>query len=341
MRARSRGASRTLLALALAVGVGAPAAPARADDTRAPSAERIRSAADEFDQGRRAFMAGEYGQAAVHFENAYHDAPRAEVLRNAIRAHRSAKEPARAATLASQAAARYGDDAQTVALVNETLAELSPQLERVVLQCEPECGVAADGRVVSLADAARIAFYLAPGRHDVVVSWSGDRTRHVAVDAVAGYSRELRVVAPPAIVGPVPAASSTDARGSGDLRASAAPRVRRPFGPALFIAGAVLTAAGAGLTIASGIDASNDPGADAVRRDCVGLGEDCATYQRGRSAQARTNILLGATAGVGLVTAIVGVFFTRWSAPRVAPDSAALRITPYVTARGAGLNGRF
>ena len=107
------------------------------------------------------------------------------------------------------------------------------------------------------------------------------------------------------------------------------------------IAGAVLTAVGVGLTIASGVDASNDPGADAVRRDCVGLGEDCATYQRGRSAQARTNIAFGATAGALAVTAIIGVFFTRWSAPRAPRDRAALRITPYLSERGAGLTGRF
>src|SRR5689334_8497513 len=51
-----------------------------------PTAERIRSAAKEYDEGRRLFVAGEFEQAAIHFENAYNDAPRAEALRNAIRA---------------------------------------------------------------------------------------------------------------------------------------------------------------------------------------------------------------------------------------------------------------
>ena len=63
------------------------------------------------DRGRRAYLAKDFEQAAVHFENAYRDAPRAETLRLAIRARRDAKQLARAATLAAIAQQRYPDDA--------------------------------------------------------------------------------------------------------------------------------------------------------------------------------------------------------------------------------------
>jgi hypothetical protein len=90
---------------------------------------------------------------------------------------------------------------------------------------------------------------------------------------------------------------------------------------------------GAG-TIVSGVDAKNNPGVDAVRRDCAGQGDSCPTYQRGLQAQLRTNILLGATAGLAVVTAVVGVFFTEWSPPAKA-RTAGIDVSPF------GISGRF
>jgi hypothetical protein len=354
-RACERAKSRAAFALRAAL-IATPlmlppmcARTARAD-AKAPSAERIRSAAEEFDMGRRAFVARAYADAAVHFENAYSDAPRAEALRNAIRARRAAKEEARAATLASLAGVHYGSDAVTMALVNETLADLSPRLQGINLGCEPECGVAADGRVVSVEDARQSGIYLEPGKHELLVSWSGDRTKHVTLNAIAGKVLELRFTAP---------ARSTNAQGASLApTASLADRgaSRKPFGPAVFITGTVLTLAGAAATVVSGLDAQSHPGKDAVLRDCVGQGESCPTYQAGKSAELRTNVLLGATAGVALVTLAIGVFFTQWrSPPADSSASAGFMIAPLVSpvfgARGsagaadvggvAGVTGRF
>jgi hypothetical protein len=330
MRARRR-----LFATLLATGLAAVAPSfARADE---PSAERIRSAADEFDMGRRAFLANDFEQAAIHFENAYRDAPRAEALRNAIRARRSAKQYARAATLASLAGIRYGNDATTMAMVNETLASLSPQLQGVNLGCEPECSVTADGRVVSIDDAKQISIYLLPGKHDLVVSWSGDRSRRMKIEGAAGTVKDLDLVAPPL---PTPKVATTITQPPAPARTSTAdarPDSRKPFGPVVFIAGAVVTAGGLAATIASGLAAQSDPGTDAVKRDCVGLGESCPTYQRGKDAEVRTNILLGATAGAFAATAVIGIFFTQWSRP--SPSTA--RVVPFVTERAIGVTGRF
>src|SRR4051794_39715037 len=83
----------------------------------APSAERIKSAAAEYDAGRRAFTDGKFEDAAVHFENAYHDAPNAQTLRNAIRARKQGGQLARAATLAIIAQQSYSDDEPTQQIV--------------------------------------------------------------------------------------------------------------------------------------------------------------------------------------------------------------------------------
>ena len=293
-----RSVAALSFACVLAVAGGALA------QSPSPSADRIRSAAAEYDAGRRAFTDAKFEEAAIHFENAYHDAPRAEALRNAIRARKEAKQLARAATLAALAESRYADDAPTMVLVHETLAQSASKLYKVTLVCKPACGVTADERTVALDDAPSLAFYLSPGGHDLVVSWPGDRLKTAKINAVAGGEEELKLDAPPLVV---------------------------------------TTVVGAGATILSGIDAKNNPGVDAVKRDCAGMSETCPTYLRGRDAQFRTNVILGATIGAGALTAVVGTFFTQWSSARREPNRAA--IAPFATFgsdRGAaGLRGSF
>jgi hypothetical protein len=301
--------------LAVAVAVGAVGGEAGADD----NAENIRAAARAFDEGRRLFLENKFEPAAVQFENAFVDAPRAEALRNAIRARKSAKQYARAATLAQLALDQYASDGPTVQLANEVLAEATGKAHAVILACDPKCAVAADGRAASLVDSRIQRVFLDPGPHDLAVSF-GARTRQIKIDAKAGGKTELSVKPPDEAPRPVP---EPDRAPPG-----------KPLGPLVFVALAGITAVGAGATIVSGLDARNNPGPDAVRRDCVGQGETCPTYQRGLDAQLRTNILLGATAGLAVVTAVVGVFFTEWSSPPSRPK-AGVRVSPF------GLSGMF
>jgi hypothetical protein len=109
----------------------------------------------------------------------------------------------------------------------------------------------------------------------------------------------------------------------------------------VFVVLAGLTAIGAGATIASGVDAQNNPGADAVRRDCVGQGESCPEYQKGRDAQLRTNILLAGTIGLGVVTTGVGLFLTQWSPNK--SSAGRIRLGPSMVGSGvgAGVTGAF
>jgi len=305
----------------------------------APSAERIKSAAAEYDAGRRAFTDGKFEDAAAHFENAYHDAPNAQTLRNAIRARKQAGQLARAASLSVIAFSKYPDDEGTATIVKETLAEAEPKLFKLSVACNPECGVASDGRVLSLEDAKKHVFFLDPGPHAAVVSWTGDRTKALSVTAKAGQNQEFTLEAPPMPVKPV----GPGGGGGGGATSG------KPLGPALFLVGLGLTAVAGGVTIWSGIDTINNPGADAVRQQCAGKGETCPAYVDGRASQLRTNILIGVTSGLGAVTAIVGLFLTQWSSPKQepgpAPATARATFRPYLdlgpVQSSAGVVGSF
>ena len=277
---------------------------ARADDTP-PNAERLRSAASEYDAGRRAFGEKDYEGAATHFENAFHDAANASALRSAIRARRKAGQLARAATLATLAASRYPKDAATVAVVREVLKESHAKLDHVTLHCTPDCGVAADGRAISIEDGPDCIFYVEPGDHALVVSWSADRNKTANLTATAGGEDTLSFEAPPVAPAPAPVVVAPPP--------TPPPAATKPLSPVFFYVGAGLTAVALGITVWSGVDAESNPGAAAVKRDCVGQGTSCPEYQQGLSEQTRTNALIAPTAAMGAATAVVGVFFTRWS----------------------------
>ena len=316
---------RGLATLTLVSALLAPA-PAIAQDPQ-PSPERIKAAADEFDRGRRAYLAKDYEQAAVHFENAYRDAPRAETLRLAMRARRDARQLARAATLAAIAQQRYPEDAQTNALAKELLESASPQLHEYAVTCSAECAIAADARVVSQSDAREHRIFLDPGTHELGVSFGEGRSVARRIEATRGGKDVLTFEAPNAATTDEADHPTSTAPPPVRSEPPAAPPREKPLGPAVFFVGAGLTVAAAGATIWSGIDTQSSPGPDAVRLACAGKDASCPEYEQGQGKEVRTNVLLGATIGLAVVTGIVGVLLTQWSGART-EARAALRIGP-------------
>jgi hypothetical protein len=295
-----------------------------------PGADQIQFAAQEHDLGYRAYVAKHYEEAAVHFENAFFAAPNPAELRSAIRARRDGGELARAATLAAIGQRRFPADTQTARLAQDTIAEARLRVFEVQIASRSECNVAVDDRVVAAEKAKALRFFVAPGKHELVVTWADGRSARVAIDATAGGSQSLQLD-PPAPPAPPPAAAPPAAPAPAPRQAPpqahAAPGAK-PLAPVVFFVGAGLTAVGVGLTIWSGLDAESHPGRDAVRTQCAGLGESCSAYQDGVAAQRRTNIILGATAGVAGATAVIGVFFTRWRvSPMIGVDEVGLRAT--------------
>ncbi len=95
------------------------------------------------------------------------------------------------------------------------------------------------------------------------------------------------------------------------------------WSPLVFWIGAGATVALAGASTWSGVDTLNNPGREAVVRDCVGLGEMCPTYQQGLRNQDRTNILWTVTASVGVISGLIGWLFTDWDHGLLGGDAQA------------------
>ncbi|MCU0681355.1 MAG: hypothetical protein MUF34_03695 [Polyangiaceae bacterium] len=337
---------RALTFRSLAVALAAAIAPTLA--LGAPSPQQIRNAADEFDLGVRAARSRDYEGAASHFENADREAPSAEALQGALRARYDAKQWARAASLADLAAERHPQRKNLVAFARSVLNKHGKHLHRVIVHCEPACDVVADGRIIHGSTARQLAFFLDPGKHTVAVGW-GAITEAKEVEASSGKSTELsfaRPESPSATEPPPPVASSpppTPPPAPLSPDPPPAPVTRRSgLPPLVFFGGVAATAAIGGVALWSGIDTRNNPGQARVREECVGLGTDCPAYQDGLSRQRRTNVLLAATGGVGLATAVVGLFFTRWGgspsvaagAPALAPAVGLARDAAFVSASG-------
>jgi hypothetical protein len=305
-----------------------------------PGADQIQFAAREHDLGYRAYLDKQYDEAASHFENAFFAAPNPAELRSAIRSRRDAGELARAATLAAIALRRYPSDAATSKVASDTIAQARAHVYEVELSSSAEYSVAIDAKIVSAERATESRVFMNAGAHELLVSWSDDRNERIPIQATEGGSQTLHldppqspaptpppppVPPPPVPPPPLPTAAAV----------VAPPPAAKPFGPAVFITGAALTAVALGVTVWSGINTENDPGKDAVKADCVGKGTPCATYQAGLAHETRTDVLIGVTSGLAVASAIVGVFFTEWSA--TSPASSASPASP---SRPAGAAGR-
>ena len=294
--------------------------------------QQLQFAAQEHDLGYRAYVAKQFEEAAIHFENAFFAAPNASEVRSAIRARRDAGQLARAATLAVIAQRRYPDDAAIAKLAEATLADARARTFEIHITSIEPCNVAVDAKVVADERAPDVRFFVDPGHHELLVGWGDDRSAKETVDAAAGGSRELSLSPPPrprapAIERPLPTPPVSPGT--------------KPLRPVVFISLAGLTAATGAVTLWSGIDTENNPGQSAVKADCVGRGTSCPQYQQGLSSQLRTNVLLAATGGLGIVTAVVGIFLTQWSRPEVPRASVGLRVEPLVGVGQAGLVGSF
>lgn len=337
-------------ALAALLAVFTVAAFVSADD--APDAAKVKRAADEFDLGVQSFKGKQFDEAAQHFEAADEAVPGAKTLRLAIRARSEAGQGSRAATLAAQALDRYDGDAETIKLAKETIAKFEASLHKVQVSCASPCLLAVGTRAVHGASTTRWVVYVDPGKTSLVASFFGNASaKPQTVDAKAGGSSQLRfepAEQPKPVVTSTPTATGSGAPTSSsevppDVTSSPtstgtegdAPKPAKGIHPAFFITGLVLTAGAGGVLAWSGVDTLQNPGPDAVRKACAGKGTDCPEYKLGLENQLRTNILIGATGGLGAATVLLAIF-TRWKSPEK-PSQTAILPTVSVLDRGAAL----
>jgi hypothetical protein len=329
-----------VFAVSTTSGIAAAAGP--------PDAERLKIAAEEFDAGRRAFKVKDYEGSAVHFENADRDAPSPEALQSAMRARKEAGQIARAATLGAWGTTRYPSDKPFGDYARQVLAEADKTLHRVAITCQPDCTVIVDNKVMPFPESANSTVYLEPGSHAIVAGWSNNRHRNADVNAVPGGTSKLVFNAASADKAPSDPTSATRDPGTstGDPQADRPPDAEKKSGlpPMVFYVGLATTAVLGGVTTWSGIDALNNPGADAVS-NCKGTPAECrALLDEGIAHQTRTNVLIGVTSVVGVTTGIIALFFTNWGDDSAPAEKKEARIMPVVGVSNGvtiGAVGRF
>lgn len=327
----------TAIALSLSSGVLA----------QAPSADDIKAAGQEFDLGRRAYKAKDYGEAAEHFTAADDHAPSAAALELAIRSRDRQGKLDRAATLSALALARHPEEGDLKKLAEKVLKKANEELHRLSISCDVECDIVVNTRLMHGGPRASRDVYLAPGKYQVRAGWSKGRTETKEAVAEAGGSSELSFIQPPEPVAEeAPVAPIDD--GDGSSPAAIPPALPVDSGPteppgglspAFFWTGLVASAALSGVSLWSGFDTKNNPGKAQVRENCLDAQQiplfdpptSCPTYQRGKDKETRTNILIGTTAGVGVLTVVVGAFFTNWKGDG---DSATQNHQRSKTAKG-------
>jgi hypothetical protein len=313
-------------AWAIAVAIGSTG---WADEEQ--TAEDIKAAAEEFDQGRRAFKAKDFVEAAEHFESADSHAPSATALELALRSRDKAGQLERAATLAALAQQRHPEADFTKKLVPPILKRASEELHELTAQCDTPCELVVETKLVHGRRATERIVFLQPGKYTVRAGWSGGRTVPQDVEATKAGKSELSFKEPPEekaetpLAGPAPTSAPEDDEQPDDGPVDRGVDKPEGWSPIVFFVGAGLTAVAGGITIWSGIDTQNNPGVDRVKSECAGQGESCPTYQEGLDNQRRTNILIGVTAGLGVATGLIGIFATDWSGSGVAGSTSARR----------------
>lgn len=304
-------------ALAGAIALAAPA-PARAEEPAAPSAEARAAATRAFEEGERAFRAGDYVRAAGSFEEAYRVAPHVASLWNAARSWHRAGEIARAANLYARYLREAPADAPDRDAATAGLGQISPKLGKLEVFA-PEAGeVRVDDQPVEGG-----SIYVNAGSH-VISARKGDRELRRTEVVGAGEVRSIALVeeaapspsAPPSLSpspsrppspSPPPSLSPSPSpsRSSDAATETATGGGRRGWSPTVVIIGASLTGASGLFTILSGLDTLK-------ARDTFDAEPSQDNLDAGLLKQRRTNILIGTTAILGTLTGVAAIWLVDW-----------------------------
>ncbi len=305
-----------------------------------------------FEEGEKAFAAGDYARAGEAFEAANTAKPHEDALYNAARSWERAGDHARAANLYRA----YLDVAPGAAAdkkqVFDALAALAKDLGRIDIVAAAGATISIDGKPV-----ARASVYVVPGEHVVAAAREGDaalQSRVVTVAAGATLSVVLDAVSNGAggaqsspshpIDGGPPASSATSVRSAAPIPSASAssapppvaPPSRHGISPWFAIAGGGLTAVSGAFLIASGVDTLMAKS----QYDTLKVGRTPSEQQdlidQGVGKTNRTNALIGVTAALGITTGVLLIFTDYGSS---AKKTASFDLE--VGATSASLRGRF
>lgn len=299
---------RAGVALVVAIALSTLAAPALGDVS-----DRDRKAAQtSFQEAQKAFRAGDYRHAAEKFDEAYKRAPHHAPLWNAGRAWHRAGELPRAANIYAKYLREAPPNAPDRNHATAALKEVQAKLGRIDVHATGVGEVKVDGEPFEGE-----GVYVVPGAHVVEGLTTSEPREPVRFpqSVAAGQTVSVALV-PPAPPPPQPATPTPVAvvvpvsalpTGSGATTTMTTPSSSSSgISPWFFVAGTVLTLAAGGVTVWSGLDVSS-------KKDAYLAGEQTqAKYDAGKSAELRTNVLIGVTGGLALLTGVTGLFLVDW-----------------------------
>jgi tetratricopeptide (TPR) repeat protein len=307
-----------------------------------PTPEQVRAAAEAFDLGRQSYKAGRYTEAAEQFERADASAPSSTALELAIRARDKAGDLDRAGTLASLALTLYPNDENIGKIAPDVITRAGADLYELSVTCTEPCEITDGTKVVHGRAASSRTLFLAAGTHQLRASFGGGRTESKSVEATPGASGSVDF-APESTEEPEAKEEPVQEAPPEPPPPEEEPEVKKGLPPMLFWVGAGATVAAGGVTVWSGLDTVNNPGADRVKAECQAGDENCKLYQEGRAKQTRTNILLGVTGVFAVATGVLAAV-VDWgppSLPSADEGQARPRVSPWFAwSNGPSLGAR-
>lgn len=263
----------------------------------------LTAARNAYDRGAASYDAGEFALAAAQLAQADAILPNDVALELAIKAAAKANDPILVMELASRADGR--SSASLAAVRDEARAKAAGRVGRVNVSCPPDATC-----TTTLDDAPfppNQTRWVLVGEHRVVVDAGGQKQAfRVRIDPGAN----VPVVAAAPLTTPTPPTS----RDSPPTSLAPARDASSGVSPVWFWTTAGISAVVGGLTIASAVDTRNTYEAFSSR-------PSPSLSNEGVDAQLRTNLLLAGTAASVIATAVVGIFFVRWSGPARTADA--------------------
>ncbi len=299
------GPSLKQLAFVVALSCATPLFASEANAAPTQTAEE-KKAAKAFGDGQAAFEQGDFRRAAGLFETAYATKPHHSALWNAAKSWQRAGEDLTAVNLLERYLKEAPLDAANRAEANQALTVIEKRVGRIQLQIVYVADAKLDN--VSVKDGLS---YVAPGEHVLTADDAGKPVRKV-VAVKAGET--VSVTLSPAPKEEKPKVIIVEKE--------------KPSGvsPWVVVGGGVLTAGAGACTVIFGL-------ATLQKKDAF-LGEKTSTekFDDANDSQLRTNIALGATIGLAVLTTAVAIFLTNWhgsaSEKNAARTASKARIVP-------------
>ncbi|MFI5306781.1 MAG: tol-pal system YbgF family protein [Polyangiales bacterium] len=307
-------------------------------------ARQRQAAAEAYDQGTAAYVAGDYEKAAEWFETANRMSPAAPALIQATRAHQQAGHNARAATLALRLTTEYGSEPSAQQVGQGVLDQLSGQLVRVDVSCNG-CTLDVDGTLQE-----RNSFFVDPGDEHTVTAGFETGERKSQMSGRAGETKTLSFTAPP----PPPPREDGSTGGAVEAHAEGG----KPLKPVFTFIGAGVTGALLIASIVSTIDMSSgvtpyETAANKYNQCVKNTPTKCETLyadaksklDSGQSKETRTTVFWIATGAAAAATTVIAALLTDWSGKSSANTPAepelSLGIAPTDRGLAAAMKGRF